>query len=283
MTIYKTESGEEEVLGLYRTLLDDWPVGCRTAELETSFGTTFAISSGIQGKPVIVLLHGTGSNSASWMADIKVYSKDYLVHCIDIPGEAGFSSRDRFSLKEPELFCKWLQETFTKLNIKKAHIIGQSLGGWIGLHLCQYNSGLVSSLSLISPSGICQPRGSYLLKLVFYLMLGSFGQGKIIKMMCNDMEIPPVVEKFIKLTFRHFKFRSESPNLLTDEELKSIKVPVYYIAGEKDALLDTTKTVLRLKGLVSGSVVEIEPGGHVITNSAKRILSFLDKTRMEVC
>ena len=43
--------------------------------IDTPFGRTHIIDSGTQHKHVILLLHGSASNSATWMGDVKQWSE----------------------------------------------------------------------------------------------------------------------------------------------------------------------------------------------------------------
>ncbi len=276
MSLFKSEAGEREVLGYYRTLLEQWPVENEQIEIETPFGSTFVLHSGVKNRPVLVLLHGTGTNSAAWMGDVKKYGEYFNVYCIDIPGEPGLSCQERFNL-DPKKFNRWLSFVFESLSIRSAHIIGQSLGGWIGLNLAADSKEKVDSVTLISPGGICNPRLSYFLKFFLFSLLGNYGRNKIKKMVGDDMELSAEAEKFLFMTFKHFKFRTEAPVLLTDEELRSIDVPVYYTAGENDPLLDTHKTAERLRKFLPSVKVEIENGGHIILDQTEKIYTFISR------
>ena len=54
---------------------------------ETAGGAITYLEAG-QGEP-LVLLHGIGSGSASWTAQIEKYSSDYRVVAWDAPGYGG--------------------------------------------------------------------------------------------------------------------------------------------------------------------------------------------------
>jgi pimeloyl-ACP methyl ester carboxylesterase len=66
--------------------------------------------------------------------------------------------------------------------------------------------------------------------------------------------------------------------LHADEELKHLTMPVLLLAGEKDALLDSKKSVGRAEKLISDvSIRLLENTGHVLINQADQILQFLVK------
>jgi pimeloyl-ACP methyl ester carboxylesterase len=78
------------------------------------------------------------------------------------------------------------------------------------------------------------------------------------------------------LISKHFKYRLGSPPLFSDAELQSLSMPVLYLAGEEDALLNTPKTAARLQQLVSNITLKVIPGkGHALTNTASQVLPCL--------
>lgn len=272
--IYKTKQGKDQVLNFYKHIISKWPVEMESINIDTDYGQTHIIRSGIESKPKLLLLHGTGSNSASWMKDVITYSKDFDVYCVDIPGEAGLSSNDRFSLNR-DCFNAWIDQVITHLNLNKVSIIGQSLGGWIGLNYSIFKPEKIASLSLISPSGIIEAKFGYFLSFVFYSLLGKWGQNRIKRMIESEFELTGDAKEFFMLTLHHFIYRTERPELFNDEELKRLSIPLYYIGGLKDPLLNTRKTADRLMKLVKGCKVYIDDSSHVLIDNAERISSFI--------
>lgn len=94
-------------------MLAQWYKPSRQFFLETNFGETFIIESGSVDAPSPILLHGSGSNSAMWTADVKEYSKNFHVFAIDIIGECDFSSESRPAFK-PDIYSKWISEIIDK-------------------------------------------------------------------------------------------------------------------------------------------------------------------------
>lgn len=99
---------------------------------------------------------------------------------IDIPGEPGLSSDNRFLLSSnlPEL---WISNVLDGLGLHSASFLGMSLGGWYALNFAVHYPHRVSSLSLISAAGFAGQKISFLFKALFLLMLGKTGQNYSIK------------------------------------------------------------------------------------------------------
>ncbi|MGD9159049.1 MAG: hypothetical protein PVG39_11625 [Desulfobacteraceae bacterium] len=93
----------------YDAMLEFWPVPMEKVHIPTSLGKTFYIKSGDEKHPPMILIHGSLSNSATWMADIKRLNEKYQTYCLDIPGDPGGSEDMRFSWDGP-FFSQWIKE-----------------------------------------------------------------------------------------------------------------------------------------------------------------------------
>ncbi len=85
------------------------------------------------------------------------------------------------------------------------------------------------------------------------------------------------------LSIRCFKTKNPPlPSIISDEELKSIKVPVLYLAGENDKILAVKDAVKKLNNLAPEIKTEIIPNsdhGLVLAHPElvnKKNLDFLD-------
>ena len=108
-SIYKSPAGHDKIMFLYDKVLAQWPVPYQHINLPTRYGDTFAIASGDYIAASMVLVHGSGSNSATWAHDVIEYSKHFRVYAIDIPGEPGNNNQNRFSWNGPD-FSEWLDD-----------------------------------------------------------------------------------------------------------------------------------------------------------------------------
>ncbi len=273
--IYKSEAGHQKILAVYDNLLKRWPVPFETTYIPTRLGDTFMIACGDPDAPPVVLMHGSSANASFWMGDITRYAQQYRVYALDIPGEPGKSEAVRPDLKG-SAYADWLCAVLNALHIDKAPIIGISLGAFIATQFAIAFPQRVVKLVLECPSGIAPQKTSFPFKAALFLMLGSWGKGRILNEITAGATIPDEVGKYIILIAEHFSPRMEIIPVFTYVELKQLTMPVLLMAGAKDVFLPSEKTAERLAQLLPNTQVHLMPdAGHVLVNVADPILEFL--------
>jgi pimeloyl-ACP methyl ester carboxylesterase len=276
-SIYKSESGKRSVINFYETLLNDWCKPLVEHVVSTSYGNTFVLESGNKTAPVIVLLHGSGSNSAMWIGDAMVYSKNHHVFTIDIIGECGKSSESRPDFKSHH-YSNWLNELFESLNIHEAILIGCSLGGWIAIDFTVRYPDKIRKLVLMATAGITQVRIRTILWILVTSLFGKWGFNKLNKMVYGNQKIDNTALEFTLLVKEHFTPRTDVLPVFTDENLKIIQAQVLFIGGETDCFYNSAKTAKRLSRFVKNFKYEIlADTGHVLVNQTHRILKFISE------
>jgi len=279
--IYKSEAGKELILTLYREILEEWPVANRQYQVETRHGSTFVIESGDASKPPLILLHGSVSNSLTWLADVETYAETHHVFAVDIIGEPGFSAPSRPTY-ESGAYPEWLAELLEKLGIEKTSLVGLSLGGWMALSFAVTYPEKVEKLCLICPGGLYPERSSFLVKAIFYSLCGEWGKKQIMKLI-NGGKLPTDAGleramSFTTLTGQHFKPRYAKLLIFSDADIGRLRMPVQMFFGEFDYLLRAQESVERLAGLVENLETNLLPDtGHVIVNQAPAIQRFLNQ------
>ena len=274
-SIYKSNAGREEIMALYNKVLAQWPLPYTHINIPTRYGNTFVIASGDASAPPLVLLHGTASNSATWLGDVIEYGQHFQVYAVDIPGEPGKSDPGRFSW-DGSAFNEWLDDVLNRLGLEKVILGGMSLGAWATIKYALYKPHQVDKAILIVPSGVCHPRLSFVVRMLILSFFGEWGHNRMKQFIFKGAEFPEELDQFLTLVGRHFNYRMGSPPLFTDEELQRLSIPVLFLAGEQDVLLNTPKTSERLQKLVPDLTVKIfEDDGHATINTASLVVPFL--------
>lgn len=274
-TIYKSEFGRLEILNFYENLLNDWTKPYQEHFIQTKFGETFVIECGKNEDSVIVLLHGSSSNSSMWKADVEEYSKNHRVIVIDIIGECGKSSENRPPFKNNN-YAEWLNDIFVKLNVNSAIIVACSLGGWIAINFTLEYPEKTSKLVLLASAGITQVKVSTIIWIIITSMFGKWGFEKLNKMVYNKIIIDKKVLDFSVLIKNYFKPRTDVLPIFSNEQLKSIQSETFFIGGESDCFYNSSKTAARLKENIKLVRCEVlTDTGHVLINQTEKIIDFI--------
>ncbi len=277
-SIFKTEARKKAVFEAYDKQLQQWKIPYITENISTRFGKTHVIQFGNPNGPALILLHGTGSNSLMWAGEAETFGKNFNVYAVDIIGEPGKSAENRPNL-EDKSHVHWLEDVINNLGLKTVNMVGYSLGAWLAVKLAIHTKIPIEKLVICSSSGIAQPKVSFIFKTLFFMLLGKVGYLKINKILLGEEAMDEEAEAFGYLIMKSFRFRLETIPIFTDEELKKLSMPIFYMAGEKDALLHTQKSVARLRRLLPSITTEvIQNGGHVIFGIGRRITEFLKET-----
>ena len=102
--------------------------------------------------PVLLLIHGMAGSSATWQSIIPQLSKKYRVIAPDLLGH-GKSAKPRgdYSLGA---FAVWLRDLLDELGVRRATVIGQSLGGGIAMQFAYQHRDYCERLVLIGSGGL---------------------------------------------------------------------------------------------------------------------------------
>lgn len=99
----------------------------------------------------VLLLHGLGGTRASMFDTAADLSRDHRVHAIDLPG-FGSSGKPSLGGYNPGWFAEIVLGLMDELEIERAHLVGNSMGGRIAIELGLRAPERVSALGLLSPA-----------------------------------------------------------------------------------------------------------------------------------
>jgi pimeloyl-ACP methyl ester carboxylesterase len=111
---------------------------------------TFYLEAGQRGMPPVVLLHGLGATSASFLPMMWDLSRDHHVFVPDLPG-FGESDKPLRRLR-PAFFARWMAGFLDAVALDRAFIVGNSMGGRVALELGLRSPSRVRALALLAPS-----------------------------------------------------------------------------------------------------------------------------------
>jgi len=274
-SIYRSLAGRQAIMELYDSIIARWPVKYDTFIAPTRYGETFIIASGKITYPPLVLLHGSASNAASWIDDIPEYCRYFQVYAVDLPGEPGKSTTNRFSLDSPAPE-EWMEDWMNYLKIERTALLGISLGGWVALKFSVCRPERVNNLILLAPGGIVPGKRSFLLRALWGYFLRLINTEISSRFNYGDQPLPLDERLFRDTVADNFKPRFESLPIFTESEIHNLNMPIMLIAGAKDALFPSYKTAERLKTLVPQADIRILPeAGHILQHLTPLTIPFL--------
>src|SRR3954447_18035518 len=101
--------------------------------------------------PDMLLLHGLGGTKSSFFDTAAALSRRYRVHAIDLPGFGG-SSKPALAPYGAPFAAKAVIGTMDALNIAKAHLVGNSMGGRVAIEVGLTRPDRVGGIALLSPA-----------------------------------------------------------------------------------------------------------------------------------
>lgn len=234
------------------------------------------LEGGPKDAEVILMVHGFGGNKDNWTRFSKYLTGKYRVIAPDLPG-FGYSAQHPdwdYSLLPQR---SRLHDFVTELNLRRFHIVGNSMGGTLAAIYCHEYPDQVRSLSLFNNAGINAPnesdmqravakgenpliadsRAEYdeLLDFVAYKKIflpwparGVFAQGAI-----SQAELHRSI------------FDSIQSDLSSGLEsvLVDVKSPVLILWGEYDRVLDVSSVEVMRPILPQAEVVIMKDTGHL--------------------
>jgi pimeloyl-ACP methyl ester carboxylesterase len=282
-SVYRSETGRDQVQARYRELLERWPDGTRRLRVPTREGETFVVNCGPGDAPPVVMLQGSGANAAMWLPDIQAYAHRLRLYAVDVIGEPGASAPSRPSLGSAA-YAEWLDDVLDGLNLERAALVGVSLGGALALDYAVRRPQRVDRLVLLAPSGIGRQRAGFLAKAVLLQLLGDRGRRRLLSsaLGVRQGQAGPhdqALGEFALLIFKHFRPRLDRVPLADDTTLAGLVQPTLVIAGAQDAMLDSNDTARRLSQCGPNVEMRLLPDtGHYLPGQAQAVLDFLTKS-----
>jgi len=260
----------------------DWNPSLSPQTVQIQGHTIFYVAKG-EGEPLL-LVHGYGAAIWVWEKQIEILSQFYRVYALDLVGH-GFSDRPKIPYT-PEAYIHFLRDFMDALGIKRATLIGNSMGGGIAWGMAGLFPERVERLILINcvpPNVLDQVRNDSFRMLVSikdipllpYLVFISRNKNSIkwiLQECVSDIKLitPEVLDRQYQLSkikgttwalYSTFKNAKDAPKL--KDLFSRIYCPTLLIWGERD-LIFPASVGEELHQMIRGSRVQmIEKGAHI--------------------
>jgi 2-hydroxy-6-oxonona-2,4-dienedioate hydrolase len=130
-----------------------------TELMDVGFAQRFVDAGGVRTRvieagdgPPLVLLHGTGGHAEAYLRNVRELSRDFRVVVYDMVGH-GYSAQpdEPYTL---DVYAAQLTGLLDALGIERAHLSGESLGGWVAAWYAAREPQRVDRLVLTTPGNI---------------------------------------------------------------------------------------------------------------------------------
>jgi abhydrolase domain-containing protein 6 len=244
--------------------------------------------------PAMVMLHGITADSGNWTRFARYFTGNYHVIIPDLPG-FGDSTRIPTASYGIPAQSERLHALVQALGVQQFHLVGNSMGGYIGAYYAAQYPKEVLSLGLFDAAGVDAPTQSQFMKDLYagnnqMLPQDRDDYRRVLKLVMED---PPYIPGFIlnsladrALEHREFNRKVfaelQQQNLNLAPYLPKITAPTLLLWGEHDRVLDVSAIPVFQKYLTaSKTTVSILPAvGHLPmleqpAETAKRYTAFL--------
>lgn len=126
-------------------------LGYSLRHLQVGPWNTRVLEAGPSTAPALVLMHGTGGHLEAFSKNIESLSRRFRVICYDFPGH-GYTTLTDHDLELAE-YVNHLRGLFDVLGVERAHLCGESLGGWVAMKFAVTHPTSVDRLVLNTPGG----------------------------------------------------------------------------------------------------------------------------------
>ncbi|MFC9429979.1 alpha/beta fold hydrolase [Streptomyces sp. NPDC056987] len=239
-------------------------------DVETAFGTTHVYRYGpadpaAASRTPVVLVHGASSCSAMWYPNTAALAAERPVYAIDTPGDPGRSVQ-REPIHQPERAAQWLDETLAGLGLDRVHLVGSSYGGWLALNQAHRRPGRLASATLLDPGGL-EKVGLRFFVWIFVSLFATSAPKRLRPRLAAWLEQPvlvvPELRTMIRAGVRAYRVRRPAPLPLTEDELRTIRTPLYLVLGKRSLLLHPERQAERVPRLIPAARADIITGtGH---------------------
>ncbi|MDD5313581.1 MAG: alpha/beta hydrolase [Dehalococcoidia bacterium] len=228
----------------------------------------------------LVLVHGFMGTAFDWRSNIRELASHFAVKAFDLPG-FGYSDKPSEFKYTSEGYADFLESFLDSLGIKKAVLVGNSMGGEIILQACLKYPDRVSALILIDSGGYPGSVRFLLFRLLKVPLLGPLIMSLVtpiaVKYVLGRILIDKsqITDDLVEYYFDVYKTpdaRKIPPgvlrNMMKDEpgiraRLKEINCPACIIWGSRDQVIPPHYARLFNQEIAKSKLVIIDEAGHL--------------------
>jgi pimeloyl-ACP methyl ester carboxylesterase len=266
---FRSAAARAHFLDVYRTGMAELPPFTESCDVSTSFGAVRAYRFDGPVGPPVLLLPGRNASTPMWRANLPGVLKGRTAYCVDLLGEAGLSVQDR-PITGPDDQAQWLDETLAGLGLDAVHLMGVSIGGWTATNCAVRRPGRVASLTLLDPAmtfARIPVKTALVSGALFAPGVPEALRRRVLRWIAGGADADDSVPEaaLISAGSNDFVLRSAMPKVFTDDQLRSLDIPVLALLAGRSVIHDASRAAARARNLLPHGQVELWPdASHAI-------------------
>jgi 2-hydroxy-6-oxonona-2,4-dienedioate hydrolase len=230
------------------------------------------------GPETVVFLHGTSGHLEAFARNLAAHARDRTCHAIDLLGH-GYSGKPDHPY-EISHYRDHLLGYLDTLGVDRAHLVGESLGGWVAARAAIDAGDRDASLQLLCPGGtVVNPEAMELIRSGTRRAVASddleLTRSRVRVLMADPVN---ATEELVRL--RHAIYHRpdfvanidnllclqeeevRSRNILTEHDLSRITAPTLVVWGRDNPFGDVAEALAIQRAIPSAELVILEDCGH---------------------
>jgi pimeloyl-ACP methyl ester carboxylesterase len=263
--VFRSPEGEAEYLAAYEVVLKQWPVPYEELYVPTGLGDTHVIASGPRDATPLVLLHPSGAGATIWYRNVGPLSQQYRTYAVDTISEPNKSilTHPIKRRHQRQQFATWIIDLLNGLQIDRAHIVGNSFGGFLALNTVLYAPERIKKAVLISPAATFIQIWAWYWH---FMPAQLFGSRRMLlranEWTWQDFPQEECISRLRTLIIIAGRHRHWAPSVFSDEELRKIRTPVLLLIGDHEVIYEPERVIQRATRAVAGLKAEIIPNAN---------------------
>lgn len=267
---FKNERARAHFLGVYRVAMAELPAIAESRDVPTSFGTVRVYR--FEGPPdltPVILLPGRNASTPMWRGNLPLLVGRRPVVGLDLLGEAGLSVQEK-PIRGPDDEAQWLDEAVAALGLDRVHLMGVSIGGWTATNYAARRPGRAASLVLLDPVFTFAPisvKAVLASPALFVPGVPERLRRRVLRWISGGADIDRAATEaaLIASASTDYTLRKAMPKMITDEQLRSLDIPVLALIAGRSVMHDAGKAAERARRLLARGRVEVWPdASHAI-------------------
>lgn len=235
-------------------------------DVVTSFGVVRVMRwQGSADGPPVLLLPGRSSGAPMWVENLPSWIGRRTVYTVDAIGDAGHSAQS-VPLTSTADQATWLAETVRALGEEPVHVVGHSFGGAMAAEFALAHPDLVATLTLLEPIMVIagMPASIYPWATVLTVPAPQWLRDRALARIggtsVEEVRRRTPMSELIDAASEGYAAALPMPSTLTDEQWRSLAMPLRVDLGAESDLAGGAKGAERLRSLIPSAAVTLWPG-----------------------